>query len=173
MSEEEADFVVFESQIIHFIDDSAKDLLAKLEEEELEAFKTSTQELMVRVENEKGIKGSKPMDHSGVVTTNLCSINGDDHQEQDSETADTSVNIIPLKRSFSPMVGEHEEKKRKDDGIEDACSATRKAAQKSATKPVNINNKNYDSYVLRLNNTPRSYLDLCLMFLANQNMLFQ
>ncbi|KAK9756874.1 hypothetical protein RND81_01G126400 [Saponaria officinalis] len=159
-SNEEADFVVFDSQITQFISHSASDLLAKLEKagemesmpreleafvdktfvfkinihekfnicqgsnsytvysmsddeeladkwhdkytqlfkEEFDSFKSSTKGLGVRVENVKltiGGSSGTLTDHCNVLGSNVSS-----HQDEESETAETSPKITPLKRSY-------------------------------------------------------------------------
>ncbi|KAK9677889.1 hypothetical protein RND81_11G174100 [Saponaria officinalis] len=93
---------------------------------ELDTFKSSTKDIMVRVANAKVIKASNTKDLSDGVANNLHGSYVHIHQDEDSVTADTSPNVTPLKRSFSRMAGETWEMQKPEYGIGDASSATKK-----------------------------------------------
>ncbi|KAK9706606.1 hypothetical protein RND81_07G138400 [Saponaria officinalis] len=185
-SNEEADFVVFDSQITQFISHSESNLLAKLEKdgemesipreleafvdkkfvfkinihekfnicqgsnsytvytmsddaeladkwhakythlfkEEFDCFKSSTKGLVVRVENVKfTIEGSSDnlTDHNIVRGSNVSS-----HQVEESETAETSPKITPLKRSYPCQDARSGKQHDMNVGTGDATSATKK-----------------------------------------------
>ncbi|KAK9740114.1 hypothetical protein RND81_03G012400 [Saponaria officinalis] len=188
LMDDEAEFVIFDSQITQFIKHTAAELLAKLEKDgdqdsipreleafidksfvfkieihnkynvcngsnsytvlnmsdddefrekwlakytemfkgELDSFKSSTKDLIVRVENVKVNKASNPIDKGGILATNLHEKEQLSQQDQDSVTADTSPKITPLKRSISRVVGELDEPTKEELKIGDACSATKK-----------------------------------------------
>ncbi|KAK9668503.1 hypothetical protein RND81_13G065100 [Saponaria officinalis] len=185
-SKEEADFVVFDSQITQFISHSASDLLAKLEKdgemesipreleafvdktfvfkinihekfnicqgsnsytvysmsddaeladkwhakytqlfkEDFDSFKSSTKGLAVHVENVKFTVGGSSenlTDHNIVRGSNVSS-----HQDEESETAETSPKITPLKRSYPCPDAISGKQHDMNVGTRDATSATKK-----------------------------------------------
>ncbi|KAK9733691.1 hypothetical protein RND81_04G084900 [Saponaria officinalis] len=187
-TDEEAAFVVFDSQITQFINHTVAELLAKIEKAgdhdsiprelkafidktfvfkieihdkynvcngsnsytvlhmsddvglcekwlakytelfkvELDSFKSTTKDMMVRVANVKVTKSSKSIDLSDVGANKLHEDDVHSHQDEDSVSGDTSPNITPLKRSFSRVVSENGELKKGEPEFGDACSATKK-----------------------------------------------
>ncbi|KAK9714722.1 hypothetical protein RND81_06G114700 [Saponaria officinalis] len=96
----------------------------QLFKEEFDSFKSSTKGLGVRVENVKltiGGSSGNLIDHHNVRGNNVSS-----HHDEESETAETSPKITPLKRSYPCPDAISGDQHEMNVGTGDATSATKK-----------------------------------------------
>ncbi|KAH9622485.1 hypothetical protein KSS87_021632 [Heliosperma pusillum] len=162
-SNEEANFMVFDTQIIQFITHTAAELPAKIEKvdihgkynvsqgsnlytvssmsddedlankwiakytetfkEDYNFFKSSTKALMVRIQNAKVNKDGSIENIEG---HNKLQAKGVHHEEEKSETAETSPKITPHKRSSPSIIAQRKELIEFSCETGDACSTTKK-----------------------------------------------